>query len=67
MIDFPKESNHILFVSDPSEIKESRRFLQNEDEDEEIPAEIDEPQTVFKGEKERYASELKRNLAENKG
>lgn len=76
LIDFPKQNNHIHFVSDPKELKGAKRVEaepaeENEDDFEDIEDEGEEKKhhglsLKYSEEKERYVEQLKQNLSENK-
>ena len=77
LLDFPKQNNHIYFVSDPNELKKSSFKRVEQDFAEEIEEgedgtdinEANEQETsskLYLGEKEKYVKQLKRNLSENK-
>jgi U3 small nucleolar RNA-associated protein 11 len=77
LLDFPKQNNHIHFVSDPNELKKSSFKRVEQDLAEEIEEGEDgtdineateqEPSSkLYLGEKEKYVKQLKRNLSENK-
>ena len=69
LIDFPKQNQHIFFVSDPREVKDFKRIqAEAQDEDDEVIQNEEEevPTGKHLGEKEIYVQQLKSNLSENK-
>ncbi|CDW86680.1 probable u3 small nucleolar rna-associated protein 11-like [Stylonychia lemnae] len=81
MIDFPKQNQHIFFVSDLNEIKQKQSdytMKQNEadndfedDEDDNINDDGEEikqqkPKQKYLGEKQKYIEQLQRNQSQNK-
>ncbi len=60
LIDFPKQNQHIFFVSDPKEVK--AKEMESDDDEE-------EPKVVLRkheGEKEKYIEQLKVFQSDNK-
>ena len=68
LIDFPKQNDHIFFVSDPAEVK-NLKPKDDIDEDDSIESDNDDEPNAekYQHEKDKYIDQLRRNQSENKG